>query len=116
MKVGQMPLVIQFNKRDLADIRSDARLAELARRGKEPVFPAVAMSGKGVLETFLGLLHLTYTSLDTEHKLGEKFGVKGRVLLADVAAKLGSTLPVNQLLRSCLGGALDVLPPDTGGT
>ena len=34
MKVGQMPLVIQFNKRDLPDVRSDAELVELARRGQ----------------------------------------------------------------------------------
>ncbi|HKQ70575.1 MAG TPA: GTPase domain-containing protein [Polyangiaceae bacterium] len=109
MKVAQLPLVIQFNKRDLPSIRSDAELAELARKGKEPVFPAVAMSNKGVLETFLGLLHLTYSSLDAEHRLREKFGLAGPVLVADVAKKLGSKIPAEQLLRSSLGGALDVL-------
>ena len=31
MKVGQMPLVIQFNKRDMPDVRSDAELVDLAR-------------------------------------------------------------------------------------
>jgi signal recognition particle receptor subunit beta len=116
MKVGQMPLVIQFNKRDAPSIRSDEELAELARRGREPVFPAVAIAGKGVLETFLGLLHLTYSSLDAEHKLMEKFGIGGRALLADVASKLGAKVPAEQLLRSCLGGALDVLTPEKSGT
>jgi signal recognition particle receptor subunit beta len=116
MKVGQMPLVIQFNKRDMPAVRSDAELVDLARRGKEPVFPAVAIASKGVVETFMGLLHLTYSSLDAEHKLHEKFGLRGDALLADVGAKLGSKVPADQLLRACLGGALDVLTPDTSGT
>jgi hypothetical protein len=113
MKVGQMPLVIQFNKRDLPNIRTDAELVELARRGKEPVFPAVATSGKGVLETFMGLLHVTYASLDAQHKLTEKFGVGSGPLLADVAGKLGAKVPAEQLLRACLGGALDAVPSQT---
>ncbi len=113
MKVGQMPLVIQFNKRDLPAVRTDAELIELARRGKEPVFPAVAVSGKGVLETFLGLLHLTYSSLDAQHKLKDKFGLGPGPLLADIAKKLGSSVPADQLLRASLGGTLDALPTQT---
>src|SRR5262245_2876703 len=98
MKVGQLPLVIQFNKRDLPNVRSDDELVDLARRGREPVFPAVAISNKGVLETFMGLLHLTYSSLDAEHKLEEKFGLDGPTLLSEVAAKLGAKVPADQLL------------------
>jgi signal recognition particle receptor subunit beta len=113
MKVGQMPLVIQFNKRDVPNIRTDVELVELARRGKEPVFPAVATSGRGVLETFMGLLHVTYASLDAQHKLTEKIGVGSGPLLADVASKLGAKVPADQLLRACLGGGLDVVPPQT---
>src|SRR5262249_4077753 len=106
MNVAEMPLVIQFNKRDMPAVRSDAELAELARRGKEPVFAAVATSGKGVLETFMGLFYLTYASLDAQHKLKDKFGLSAGPLLADVAKKLGAKLPADQLLRTCIGGAL----------
>jgi len=113
MKVAQMPLVIQFNKRDLPSVRSDAELAELARRGKEPVFPAIATSGRGVLETFMGLLHTTYVSLDAQHKLKDKFGLAAGPLLADVAKKLGAKVPAEQLLGACLGGALTPVTPDT---
>jgi signal recognition particle receptor subunit beta len=113
MKVAQMPLVIQFNKRDLPNVRSDAELAELARRGKEPVFPAVATSGRGVLETFMGLLHLTYVSLDAQHKVAAKFGLAAGPLLADVAKKLGAKVPAEQLLGACLGGTLTPVTPDT---
>jgi signal recognition particle receptor subunit beta len=113
MKVAEMPLVIQFNKRDLPNVRSDAELAELARRGKEPVFPAVATSGRGVLETFMGLLHTTYVSLDAQHKLKDKFGLGAGPLLADVAQKLGAKASAEQLLSACLGGALDPVRADT---
>jgi signal recognition particle receptor subunit beta len=113
MNVAELPLVIQFNKRDLPSVRSDAELADLARRGKEPVFPAVATSGRGVLETFMGLLHVTFTSLDAQHKLTDKFGVAAGPLLADVAQKLGAKVSAEQLLRASLGGARGAVGPDT---
>src|SRR4029077_18316553 len=56
MRVGAMPLVIQFNKRDLPNVRTDAELVELARRGKEPVFKASAVNGQGAVGSFFGLL------------------------------------------------------------
>jgi signal recognition particle receptor subunit beta len=104
LKIGQMPLVIQFNKRDLPGVRSDSELVELARRGKEPVFPAVALSGQGVLETFIGLLNRTYAGLNAQHNLKQKFGISDKVLLEDVAKKLGAKIPVEELLRAALGG------------
>jgi signal recognition particle receptor subunit beta len=111
----QMPLVIQFNKRDLPNVRSEAELGEMARRGKEPVFAAVATTGQGVLETFLGLLHLTYSALDAEHHLGDKFHIDAKAFLEEVAKKLGATKTVAELLGACVGGALDVLTPDESG-
>jgi hypothetical protein len=104
LKIGQMPLVIQFNKRDLPNVRSDAELVELARRGKEPVFPAVALSGQGVLETFMGLLNRTLQGLNAQHNLRQKFGISDNALLEDVAKKLGAKVPVEELLRTALGG------------
>jgi hypothetical protein len=109
-----MPLVIQFNKRDLPDIRSDTELVELARRGKELVFPAAALSGQGVLETFMGLLNRTYAGLNAQHNLKEKVGISDKVLLEDVAKKLGAKVPVEQLLRSALGGAPCAQPAALG--
>ena len=63
LELSKMPLVIQFNKRDLPEIRSEEELTELAARGKEPVFLAIATRGIGVVETFIGLLHLTWQTL-----------------------------------------------------
>ncbi len=50
LSTKQMPLVLQFNKRDLPGIRSESELSDLAAQGKEPVYLAVATRGTGVVE------------------------------------------------------------------
>jgi signal recognition particle receptor subunit beta len=105
-----IPLVIQFNKRDLPDIRSDAEIGELSRRGREPVFKAVATDGKGVLETFFGMLQLTWAHLQTQHQFEQRFGVEPRQLLLRLSSQLG--LPKG-LLRGLDEGPAG--PPRPGG-
>jgi signal recognition particle receptor subunit beta len=112
LSLRQMPLVIQFNKRDLDDIRADDEIARLAAQGREPVYLAVATRGEGVVESFIGLLHLTWSALDAEHDLNRKFGFDADVFLEEVACKLGQTRSVPQILSDCVGGALEVLRPE----
>jgi signal recognition particle receptor subunit beta len=114
LTLKQMPVVIQFNKRDLPDVRSDAEIAELASQGREPVYLAVATRGAGVVESFVGLLHLTWSALDAEHDLNKKFGFDSEAFLATVAKKLGDARPLKEILATCVGGALDVLKPEAG--
>jgi hypothetical protein len=76
------------------------------------VYLAVATSGKGVVESFIGLLHLTWSALEAEHDLGRKFGFDSKAFLADVAVKLGNPRSVPEILGTCVGGALDVLRPE----
>jgi signal recognition particle receptor subunit beta len=90
---GTTPIAIQFNKRDLPGIRSDADLARIAARGKEPVFAAVATRGEGVVETFLGLVNAVWISLDKKLGLGSTHGVKREELLSQLATQLGSEVP-----------------------
>lgn len=85
------PLVIQFNKRDMPDVRTDDELDRLASRGREPVFKAVAVRGSGVVETFLGLLDLTWLHLEKDHQLKAKFGLDPDRFLKDVRTRLGVT-------------------------
>jgi signal recognition particle receptor subunit beta len=69
----RIPKVVQFNKRDLPDVKP---LQEIRSAwGDIPTHPAVAIRGEGVIETFRELLRLTYRSLDTRHRFAEKFGV-----------------------------------------
>ncbi len=107
--ISKTPLVIQFNKRDLPDIRTDNELKAMASAGKEPVFAAVAKDGHGVLETFLALLQLTWTTLDVVHGLGQKLRVNGRGLLASAAHQLNATQPIEELLGKRLGGSFEAL-------
>jgi hypothetical protein len=107
LSLKQLPVVIQFNKRDLDRVRSDDEIGALARRGREPVFKASAVNGQGVLETFFGLLHLTWTRLDSEHQLAKMIGVKSDELLPMAARQLGLTGEVSTLLSACVGGSLD---------
>jgi len=112
IQLKRMPLIIQFNKRDLKDIRGDAEIAQLAAQGKEPVYLAVAARREGVVESFVGLLHLTWSALDAEHDLCRKFGFDSTAFLTEVARKLGDQRPLEQILGTCVGGALDVLRPE----
>ena len=103
----EMPLIIQFNKRDLPNVRSDAEIEALAKRGKEPVFRASAVAGQGVLESFFGLLHVTWRKLDTEHQLGKMVGIEHGSFLPMAAKQLGSNIDVPTLLSACVGGSID---------
>jgi signal recognition particle receptor subunit beta len=91
LDIEQLPVVIQFNKRDLPDIRSDAELDDLAARGREPVFKAVATRGDGVLATFFGLVRATCKKLEQKHGLSHKFQLDEDALIENLAARIGPT-------------------------
>jgi len=107
LDLGKMPLVIQFNKRDLPEIRTEAELAELARRGKEPVYLGVASKGDGVMETFIGLLELTLRTLDSSHQLTTRLGLEPQSLVEAAARQLGAKGPMSDILAKCIGGDFD---------
>jgi signal recognition particle receptor subunit beta len=104
LSVAEMPLVIQFNKRDMPGVRSDDEIAVLASRGREPVYKASAVTGSGVLESFFGLLQLTWNKLDQEHQLGKNLGIDRDKFLPMVADKLGFRGDVRTLLAASIGG------------
>jgi mutual gliding-motility protein MglA len=104
IELEKMPLVIQFNKRDLPGVRSDAEIREMAKMGREPVYMAVATRGTGVVPCFIGLLHSTWRGLESAHDLKGKFGFDGPVFIKDVANKLGDTRAVAAILGDSAGG------------
>ncbi|MDP9037122.1 MAG: GTPase domain-containing protein [Myxococcota bacterium] len=107
VSLRDLPVVIQFNKRDLDRVRTDDEIGALAQRGREPVFKAAAVNGEGVLETFFGLLWATWTKLDREHNLAKMLGIASGDLLPMAARQLGVVADVEALLASCVGGSLD---------
>lgn len=88
LDIQGMPMVIQFNKRDLQNIRSDKELDMLAAKGREPVFKAIATKGDGVLETFFGLLDLTWKQLNSWHDLEGKFEVDGASVVSSLKRQM----------------------------
>jgi len=85
LSFSDIALVIQFNKRDLPGIRSDAEVKKIATKGKEPVFTAVAIDGHGVAETFMGLAALSWAKLEAKFNFSERFGVTH----ADFMSRIG---------------------------
>ncbi|MGY8804428.1 MAG: GTP-binding protein [bacterium] len=69
----RIPKVVQFNKRDLPDVKPLQEIRD-AWQGF-PTFPAVALRGEGVIETYRELMRVLYRSLDEKHDFATKFGL-----------------------------------------
>ncbi len=72
---AEVPIVIQFNKMDLADVLTDEEVADYERRGSEPVFKASAIRGEGVVETLKGGMSQLWQRLDEVHDLARKLQI-----------------------------------------
>ena len=70
-----LPLVIQFNKRDLKDIISEDEVLERWQPTGLPITFSSAFYGKGVKETFEKILKQTFLRLDTIYQLKDKYAV-----------------------------------------
>ena len=75
LSFDDVAVVIQFNKRDLPGIRSDADIERIREKGKEPLFSAIAIEGIGVADTFTGLARAAWKKLEVNYQLAERFGV-----------------------------------------
>lgn len=88
---NEVPVVIQFNKLDLPGAKTMEELEETRKRGKEPIFGAVAVRGEGVMETLHGVLQSAYRSLDRRHGLSVKLGLTEEQFLQGVFRSLDLT-------------------------
>src|SRR3954469_14242998 len=93
-----MPNVVQWNKKDLGDSSTDEAIEKMRRENRQPVYEAVAVRGEGVVETFLGLVDLTFEQIDRVYQLSQKIGLDRRAFVEE--------------LRKCL---LDPPPLKDGG-
>jgi hypothetical protein len=95
---GEIPIVIQFNKRDLPDVRTDEELEQLRQKGSQPIFPAVAIRGEGVIEPLFALLKLTFRNLNSKHDFAGKFGLSEAQFLRNIFSHMnvGEVSPSNQ--------------------
>jgi signal recognition particle receptor subunit beta len=75
LDIDTLPLVVQFNKRDLKDIVPERVIYQAWNQTNVPVFMASAINGWGVLETFSKLAELTYAHVDERYRLAAAHGL-----------------------------------------
>lgn len=84
LDLDHLPLLLQFNKRDLADIAAEEDLRKTWAPSGIPVYMASALKGWGVLETFSQILSMTYDSIDQRYRLTVDHGVVKEQFLNDI--------------------------------
>jgi signal recognition particle receptor subunit beta len=84
LDVATLPLVVQFNKRDLPDIQSEQEIRERWSKAPWPVHFASALEGTGVLESFNALLGLIYDKLDSELSFATTHRLSRQAFIASV--------------------------------
>ena len=68
----KVPLIIQYNKRDLPDAVSEAELNRTLNPWARRTFLAVAAEGRGVMETFVAVIQEMLTSIASKYNLKDK--------------------------------------------
>jgi len=84
LSIELLPHVVQWNKKDLGDATTAEAVAKMRGENKQPVFEAVAVRGEGVVETFLGLVDLTFEKIDKHYLLSDKLGLDRRAFVEEV--------------------------------
>lgn len=87
--INAVPLVIQYNKRDLPQIVSETEVRRAWEKTDIPVLYASALRGDGVLETFRTLLESTYRSIDERHGLARLHGLASGDFISRLTATEG---------------------------
>jgi signal recognition particle receptor subunit beta len=84
LDVESMPNVVQWNKKDLGDASTEEAIEKMRKENRQPVYEAVAVRGEGVVETFLGLVDLTFGQIDKTYLLSQKIGLDRRAFVEEV--------------------------------
>jgi signal recognition particle receptor subunit beta len=84
----RIPIIIQFNKRDLEDILTDQDLISVAKQSRETIYKAIATRGYGVMQTLTGLIRETWAKLEDQHGLEEKFGISPLRFMSEIEGQL----------------------------
>jgi signal recognition particle receptor subunit beta len=107
LAIDSLPLVLQYNKRDLADIYSVEELNQAINRQGWPHYEASAVSGHGVFETLKGISK--YTLLALKRRLGRSGAESG------AGSRLSPANPTGQQRTASppAGPADSPLPPST---
>ena len=86
--LGHVPVVVQYNKRDLPDAVSLETADHFGDRDR-PLTEACAKQGTGVVPTFFELVGRTWDSLDRDLKLADKLGIDSATFRQALAEHVG---------------------------
>lgn len=90
-----LPLVVQFNKRDLRNVVSEQEVRSRWQGTRWPLLFSSALESYGVLETLTALLHAVYAAADRHYRLEERHGLSCDAFIAGVAGEQCLQLPVH---------------------
>lgn len=86
-----LPMVVQFNKRDLPNVLTVEEIRERWSAAPWPLVMASALTGSGVRETFIKLLEAVYPVLDKNFLLSEVHGTDAQSFInAVIGEPLGN--------------------------
>lgn len=88
LDIEKLPLVIQFNKRDLPELVTEEELRTTWEPTGLPVLMASALQGWGVLETFQAAVEGLFDSLDQKLQLLRRFQVNKEGFVQALVRKL----------------------------
>jgi hypothetical protein len=87
----KVPIVVQYNKRDLPDVLTDAEVAALGDAKGERIYNVSAIRGEGVFEAFFGLLDQTWVALDRQVGIERGFGISRTEFMDSMNEHMGVT-------------------------
>ncbi len=80
LDINAIPLVIQYNKRDLPNVLSVKDLNKKINKNKVPSYEAIAITGMGVQETLKGIATVVLESLSRRYAKDETEEVAGKAV------------------------------------
>lgn len=86
LDIEELPLMVQFNKRDLPDAIPEQEVRKLWDPTGIPVVMASALHGEGVAETFRAVAGLVYDRIDARYRLKEEHELSKELFLGRLAS------------------------------
>lgn len=90
LDIEKIPLVIQFNKRDLKNIIAEDDIMRTWEPTGIPVVLSSALAGHGVVETFSRLVELTYEHIDRKYLLGANHGLDKNMFVQKLTGNIAN--------------------------
>jgi signal recognition particle receptor subunit beta len=114
IRIEEIPLVMQFNKRDLPNLASIEEMNTRINRHNAPFYEAVAMTGIGVEDTLKAVTKLVLNNLSSKYRLEEGAGAGARDAAAEAPATRAARSAYDEkpVRRGSDGPRAAAMPPE----